>query len=87
MQGTGPGSSSERTRTAITAALRKKLKDLMGDFQDLRQRLNEEYRSVQLLAWLTGTGKAILRRTSNCQFPFSSSSLVLGVHLIIMEDC
>ena len=44
MQGTGPGSSSERTRTAITAALRKKLKDLMGEFQDLRQRLQEEYR-------------------------------------------
>ena len=44
LQGTGPGSSSERTRTAITAALRKKLKDLMGEFQDLRQRLQEEYR-------------------------------------------
>jgi hypothetical protein len=38
------GSSSERTRTAITAALRKKLKDLMGEFQDLRQRLQDEYR-------------------------------------------
>ena len=40
----GPGSSSERTRSAITAALKKKLKDLMGDFQDLRTRLNQEYR-------------------------------------------
>ena len=44
MQSCGPGSSSERTRSAITAALRKKLKDLMGDFSDLRQRLSEEYR-------------------------------------------
>lgn len=44
MQGCGPGSSSERTRTAITAALRKKLKDLMGEFQNLRQRLQDEYR-------------------------------------------
>ena len=43
-QGGGLGSSSERTRTAITAALKKKLKDIMGDFQVLRQRLNEEYR-------------------------------------------
>lgn len=43
-QGCGAGSSSERTRTAITAALRKKLKDLMGEFQDLRQRLQDEYR-------------------------------------------
>jgi hypothetical protein len=44
VQGCGPGSSSERTRTAVTAALKKKLKDIMGDFQVLRQRLNEEYR-------------------------------------------
>ena len=43
-QGCGVGSSSERTRTAVTAALKKKLKDIMGDFQVLRQRLNEEYR-------------------------------------------
>lgn len=35
-KGCGPGSSSERTRTAITGALKKKLKDLMGEFQDLR---------------------------------------------------
>ena len=38
-QGSEAGTSSERTRSAITAALRKKLKDLMGDFQDLRHRL------------------------------------------------
>lgn len=44
VQGCGPGSSSERTRTAITAALRKKLRDLMGEFQQLRQRLQDEYR-------------------------------------------
>ena len=43
------GSSSERTRTAITAALRKKLKDLMGEFQDLRQRLQDEYRRAPAL--------------------------------------
>ena len=46
-QGCGVGSSSERTRTAITAALRKKLKDLMGEFQDLRQRLQDEYRRAR----------------------------------------
>eukprot|EP00884_Botryococcus_braunii_P007879 jgi/Botrbrau1/17092/Bobra.0399s0002.1 len=56
-KGTGPGSSSERTRTAITAALRKKLKDLMGDFQDLRQRLNEEYREVVERRVYTVTGQ------------------------------
>ena len=43
-QGCEAGSSSERTRTAITAALCKKLKDLMGEFQNLRLRLQDEYR-------------------------------------------
>ena len=45
-QGCGVGSSSERTRTAITAALKKKLKDIMGDFSALRQKLQLEYRSA-----------------------------------------
>lgn len=31
-EGCGPGSSTERSRSAITAALRKKLRDLMGEF-------------------------------------------------------
>ena len=30
-EGCGPGSSTERSRSAITAALRKKLRDLMGE--------------------------------------------------------
>ncbi len=46
MQGCGLGSSSERTRTAITGALKKKLKDLMGEFQQLRGRLAGEYRET-----------------------------------------
>ncbi|KAK9832699.1 hypothetical protein WJX81_001248 [Elliptochloris bilobata] len=55
--GCGPGSSSERTRTAVTAALKKKLKDIMGDFQVLRQRLNEEYREVVERRVYTVTGE------------------------------
>lgn len=31
-EGCGPGSSTERSRSAITAALRKKLRDLMGEW-------------------------------------------------------
>ena len=58
LQGCGPGSSSERTRTAITAALSKKLKDLMGDFQNLRARLQQEYRWAALIcAALRGGGR------------------------------
>lgn len=56
-QGCGGGSSSERTRTAITAALRKKLRDLMGEFQQLRQRLQDEYREVVERRVYTVTGQ------------------------------
>jgi syntaxin 1B/2/3 len=57
-KGSGPGTSSERTRTAITAALSKKLKDLMGDFQNLRSRLQQEYREVVQRRVQTVTGHA-----------------------------
>ncbi|KAI7836172.1 hypothetical protein COHA_009939 [Chlorella ohadii] len=56
-KGCGPGSSSERTRTAITGALKKKLKDLMGEFQDLRSRVNAEYREVVERRVYTVTGQ------------------------------
>ncbi|KFM27425.1 Putative syntaxin-131 [Auxenochlorella protothecoides] len=52
-----PGSSAERTRTAITGALKKKLKDLMGEFQDLRTRVNAEYREVVERRVYTVTGQ------------------------------
>lgn len=57
-KGCGPGSSSERTRSAITGALKKKLKDLMGEFQELRSRLNAEYREVVERRVYTVTGQA-----------------------------
>jgi syntaxin 1B/2/3 len=45
LQGCGHGSSSERARTAVTGALRRKLAALMADFQQLRSRIQAEYRS------------------------------------------
>lgn len=38
--------SYERTRTTVTAALCKKLKDLMAEFQALRLRLADEHRQA-----------------------------------------
>jgi syntaxin 1B/2/3 len=46
MPGCEPGSTTDRTRTSITSTLRKKLKDLMGDFQLLRQRMMGDYRQT-----------------------------------------
>ena len=44
--GAGPGSSQDRTRTTITSSLKMKLKQQMAEFQDLRARLQSEYREV-----------------------------------------
>ena len=38
-KGQGVGSASERTRTSITAGLKRKLKDLMGEFSELRAKV------------------------------------------------
>jgi syntaxin 1B/2/3 len=46
MPGCEPGSTTDRTRASITSTLRKKLKDLMGDFQLLRQRMMGDYRQT-----------------------------------------
>ena len=44
--GCGPGSSADRTRTSVVGGLGKKLKDMMDDFQNLRARMNAEYRET-----------------------------------------
>jgi syntaxin 1B/2/3 len=46
VRGCEDGSPTDRTRTSITSTLRKKLKDLMGEFQILRQRMMEEYKET-----------------------------------------
>jgi syntaxin 1B/2/3 len=45
-RGCGAGSASERTRSAVAGALKRKLREVMGEFQALRARLQAEYREV-----------------------------------------
>ncbi|CAN4094150.1 unnamed protein product [Withania somnifera] len=47
IQGCGPGSSADRTRTSVVSGLGKKLKVLMDDFQGLRARMNDEYKETK----------------------------------------
>lgn len=56
-KGQGIGTASERTRTSITAGLKKKLKDMMGEFSDLRARIHDEYRDVVERRVYTVTGQ------------------------------
>ena len=56
-KGCGVGSASERTRTAITGALKKKLKELMGEFQELRVRLQNDYKETVERRVYTVTGE------------------------------
>ena len=51
------GTPLDRTRTAVTAGLRKKLKDLMLDFQALRQRMMSEYKETVERRYYTLTGE------------------------------
>ncbi|KAL2503112.1 syntaxin [Forsythia ovata] len=55
--GCGPGSSSDRTRTSVVNGLRKKLQDIMNRFNDLRQKMNSEYRETVQRRYFTVTGE------------------------------
>lgn len=61
--GCGPGSSADRTRTSVVSGLGKKLKDLMDNFQDLRARMNEEYKETVERRYFTITGERASEET------------------------
>eukprot|EP00850_Spirogloea_muscicola_P004765 SM000021S06398 [mRNA] locus=s21:20474:24403:+ [translate_table: standard] len=63
LPGCGEGSSTDRTRMSITATLKKKLKELMGEFQTLRQKFQEEYNEVVRRRYYTVTGQQADDRT------------------------
>ncbi|KAK7380628.1 hypothetical protein VNO78_33143 [Psophocarpus tetragonolobus] len=55
--GCGKGSGVDRSRTATTISLKKKLKDKMAEFQILREVIHQEYREVVERRVFTVTGK------------------------------
>ncbi|KAI5437427.1 syntaxin-124 [Lathyrus oleraceus] len=57
IQGCGPGSSADRTRTSVVSGLGKKLKDMMDDFQGLRGRMQMEYKETVERRYFTVTGE------------------------------
>ncbi|KAI9122107.1 hypothetical protein K1719_006796 [Acacia pycnantha] len=57
LPGCGPGSSSDRTRTSVVNGLRKKLKDSMDSFNNLRQQISTEYRDTVQRRYYTVTGE------------------------------
>eukprot|EP00249_Psilotum_nudum_P018502 c26840_g1_i1 orf=646-1581(-) len=57
------GTPTDRTRTSITNSLRKKLKDLMGEFQVLRQKIMGEYRETIERRYFTVTGQKAKEET------------------------
>eukprot|EP00475_Leptophrys_vorax_P020605 TRINITY_DN28223_c0_g3_i1.p2 TRINITY_DN28223_c0_g3~~TRINITY_DN28223_c0_g3_i1.p2 ORF type:complete len:244 (-),score=15.77 TRINITY_DN28223_c0_g3_i1:609-1295(-) len=42
----GAGSATDRHRTTVTATLGKKLKDMMGEFMELRTRMGDDHRTT-----------------------------------------
>ncbi|KAI9121926.1 hypothetical protein K1719_006615 [Acacia pycnantha] len=57
LPGCGPGSSSDRTRTSVVNGLKKKLKDSMEGFNNLRQQISSEYRETVQRRYFTVTGE------------------------------
>ncbi|XP_059428302.1 syntaxin-121-like [Corylus avellana] len=57
LPGSGPGSSSDRTRSSIVNGLRKKLKDSMDSFNGLRQQISSQYRETVQRRYFTVTGE------------------------------
>ncbi|KAE8733225.1 SYP124 protein [Hibiscus syriacus] len=52
-----PGSSTDRTRTSVVSGLGKKLKDMMDGFQELRARMQAEYKETVERRYFTITGE------------------------------
>ncbi|CAN6467533.1 unnamed protein product [Victoria cruziana] len=57
LSGYKEGTPVDRTRTSVTNGLRKKLKELMMDFQNLRQKIMAEYRETVVRRYFTATGE------------------------------
>ncbi|CAM8927427.1 unnamed protein product [Rhodiola kirilowii] len=57
LPGSGPGSSSDRTRTSVVNGLRKKLQNSMNSFVALRQLISAEYRETVQRRYFTVTGE------------------------------
>jgi len=57
LSGSKEGTPIYRTRIAVTNGLRKKLKELMMDFQGLRQRMMSEYKDTVGRRYFTVTGE------------------------------
>ncbi|XP_072975576.1 syntaxin-111 [Typha angustifolia] len=57
LSGCREGTPVDRTRTSVTNGLRKKLKELMMDFQELRQRSMSEYKETVERRYFTVTGE------------------------------
>ncbi|CAN1165959.1 SYP124 [Linum perenne] len=57
IQGCGPGSSADRTRTSVVGGLGKKLKNQMDEFQNLRAKMSAEYKETIERRYFTITGE------------------------------
>ena len=57
LSGCKQGTPVDRTRSAVTNGLRKKLKELMMEFQGLRQKMMTEYKETVGRRYFTVTGE------------------------------
>lgn len=74
--GCGKGTGVDRSRTTMTNALTKKFRDLMTESQNLRQRIDDEYREVVERRVITVTGTRPDEETINHLIETGSSEQI-----------
>ncbi|XP_048624952.1 syntaxin-132 isoform X1 [Brassica napus] len=82
--GCGKGSGVDRSRTATTLSLKKKLKDKMAEFQVLRENIQQEYREVVDRRVFTGMYVIYVMRLLYFSFSYVSVLLFLCVFSIAL---
>ncbi|CAL9089848.1 unnamed protein product [Musa acuminata var. zebrina] len=88
------GTGVDRSRMALTAALKKKLKDRMNDFQNLRKSIQDDNREVVERAVFTVTGTLPtdemidrLIATGNNEQIFQKAIREMGLHWYLVISC
>eukprot|EP00250_Pteridium_aquilinum_P008144 c17711_g1_i2 orf=430-1077(+) len=75
--GSAEGTSIDRIRTSVTTGLKKKLKELMDEFQTLRQKIHTEYREVVERRVFTVTGKKMDEEVNSNTLPRDKEELLV----------
>lgn len=85
LPGCGPGSSSDRTRTSVVNGLKKKLKDSMESFNEIRGLVSSEYRETVQRRYFTVTGENPDDKTLDLLISTGKASFRIYIFIYLIE--